>query len=353
MLIAEICSLLGAIALFLCGLKEMSEEVCALSGGRMKKAVQVFANNRCSAVLAGCAASAICQSSVATNMAVVGFVEAGAMTFVQAAATIMGTNIGTTVTAQIISFSAAGGLDFTPAGCAAAFAGILLKCAKNKNMKSAGGVLTGFGFVFMGLDFMTDAVACFKNYEWFKNLFLADNPFLLFVNGMLVTAAVQSGSVVTGMTVIFGSLGLLSFENSAFLILGSNIGSCMPVLVASAGKSEESQKAALFNLVFNAFGAVLFFIPLFFAGEKVSLLPFFVNRTVARKIANFHTFFNVVVCLIALPALNALCAFTEKTFYFLFSRKNGKAMQKRRRGTKMAEIELLRAVRRRKKEQIS
>lgn len=320
-MIKNVLTLLGSIAVFLSGLKLLSDEISALSNDKIKYAVRAVAGNRLGAVLAGCAATAVCQSSIATNMMVIGFVEGGVMSFLQASAVIMGTNIGTTVTAQLLSFSSLNGVDITAAGFGAAFIGMLLRFSKNKKLKGAGGALCGFGFVFIGLKLMTDSVSVFKNYLWFKGLFLVESPALLLLNGLFITAIIQSSSVATGMMVVLGAIGVLPFENAAFLILGSNIGTCIPVIAASAGASAEAKKAALFNLVFNAIGSLLFFLPLVFLGARVNSLPLFSNRTIGRKIANFHTFFNVAVCLLLLPALKYVCAFTERIYCFFYGRE--------------------------------
>ncbi len=338
MVIKNILLLLGSIAVFLSGLKLISDEVSALSGEKMKKTIRAVAGTRCGAALAGCATTALAQSSIATNMIVIGFVEGGVMSFQQAAAAIMGTNVGTTMTAQLVSFSAAGGgFDITAIGCGFAFIGVLLKLFKSEKTRSVGGALCGFGFVFIGLMLMTNAVESFKNYVWFKNLFLVENPLLLFLNGLVITAVIQSSSVATGMMVVLGSLGLLPFEKSAFLILGSNIGTCIPVVFASANKSAEAKKAALFNVVFNAIGSFLFFIPLALLGSKVNSLPLFKGRAIGRKIANFHTFFNLAVCLILVPFLNGVCAFTEKIYYFFnFSHQKNKKQSTNKKSVAVA-----------------
>ncbi len=325
MIIKDLLLLLGSIALFLSGLKNMSDEVVSLSGKKMKSAVQTLAKNRCGAVLAGCAATAVAQSSIATNMVIIGFVEAGVMTFVQASAAIMGTNIGTTITAQLVSFSTAGAFDMTAVGCAVAFIGFLLSLFKNEKVRGAGGVMLGFGFIFIGLMLMTQAVENFKNYVWFRNLFLVENPFLLFINGLLITAVIQSSSVATGMMVVLGSLGLLPFEKSVFLILGSNVGTCLPVIIAGADKSDEARKAALFNIIFNIIGSALFFVPLMVLGKNISVLPFFGKIPIGRKIANFHTFFNLMVCLILLPILKPVCLLTEKIYAFFTGKRKRKS----------------------------
>lgn len=335
-MLKEILFLLGSIAVFLSGLKLLSEGVGNLSGKKMQTAIRAVAGNRCGAVLAGGVATAIAQSSIATNMIVIGLVEGGVMSFLQASAAIMGTNVGTTVTAQLLSFSSYGGFDITAAGFGAAFLGVLLSFFKNQKVNFAGGALCGFGFVFIGMKLMTDSVSAFKNYVWFKSLFLVESPTVLFLNGLIITAVIQSSSVATGMMVVLGSIGVLPFEKAVFLILGSNIGTCIPVIFASSGKSAQAKKAALFNLVFNAIGSVAFFLPLIILGEKINGLPLFINRGIGRKIANFHTFFNIAVCLLLLPALKPVCAFTERVYYVFYERDKKRPMQKNKKSDKTA-----------------
>lgn len=330
-ILKDLLLLLGSIAVFLSGLKLMSDEVCNLSGEKMKKGIKAVAGHRCGAVLAGCAVTAIAQSSIATNMIVIGFVEGGVMTFMQAAATIMGTNIGTTMTAQLVSFSQGNSFDITAIGCGMSFIGVIMGLMKNPKVKSAGGAMCGFGFIFIGLMLMTDAVENFKNYVWFKNLFLVENPLVLFLNGLIITTIIQSSSVATGMMVVLGSIGLLPFEKATFLILGSNIGTCIPVIIASADKSAEAKKSALFNIIFNIIGSIIFFLPLVLAGSAINELPFFKNIVIGRKIANFHTFFNTVVCLLLLIPLKYVCALTEKVYDLLYGKRADKKTRSKKK----------------------
>ena len=149
---------------------------------------------------------------------------------------------------------------------------------------------------------MSESVEFFKEFEWFKRIFLIDNPFVLFLNGIVLTAIMQSSSAVTSSMVVLAVGGLLSFKNSVFLILGANIGTCFPVILSSLKKSETARRVAMFNLIFNAFGAVLFFIPMLFFGDEISAL-FTSTVSIGRAIANFHTVFNLIVTLITLPML--------------------------------------------------
>lgn len=339
-MIKEILILLGSIAVFLSGLKLISDEACALANDKVKSAIRAVAESRCGAVLAGSLATALAQSSIATNMIIVGFVEGGVMSFLQGSAAIMGTNIGTTMTAQLISFSNGGAFDLTAIASGLAFLGVLLKLSKNEKTRSIGGCFCGFGFVFIGLKLMTESVESFEKYVWFKNLFLVENPLLSFFNGLLITAIIQSSSLATGMTVVLGTLGLLPFEKATFLILGSNIGSCLPVVIASAGKSAEAKKVALFNVIFNALGAALFFIPLVLLGDKINELQPFCGREIGRKIANFHTFFNLIICILSMPFLKQVCALTERCYNFLYGKlpKKSKKFSKPKKNAKTSRV---------------
>lgn len=313
---SEIFCLLGSVTLFLFGLKKTSREVGELCGGKHAGVIRAATGNRCFAVLAGALSTAVLQSSVATNMIAITFVEKGIIDFVACAAVIMGTNIGTTVTAQLVSLSSV--FDFEPGaiGGLFAFSGLILTFLKSEKVKKAGGAALGFGFLFIGLSLMTSAASGLKKYYWFTSLFLVENPFVLFLNGIVVTAVLQSSSVVTGMLIVLSSVGLISFDTSIFLILGANVGTCLPVIFASADLRDEARKAAWFNLAFNVFGSALFFIPLLISPSVVFKIPFLSGGDIGRNIANFHTFFNTVVCLAILPILKPFCGFVEKIFAF-------------------------------------
>jgi len=328
---SDILLLLGSVTLFLLGLTKLSGEIGGLCGGKVDKIVRYATKNRVGGALAGMFITSVLQSSVATNVIAITFVEKGVIDFVACAAVIMGTNIGTTVTAQIVSLSNV--FDFTPAavGGGVAFIGMLLSLFKNSKVKAAGGAAMGFGFLFIGLGLMTESAANFKKYLWFTNLFLVDSPIILLLNGIMVTAVLQSSSVVSGIIIVLSTIGLIPFRSAAFMILGANIGTCLPVIWASANMSDEARKAACFNLAFNVAGTILFFFPLYFG--IYDILPFLNTADVGRNIANFHTFFNLIVCFLLLPVLKPFCRLVERVFDFKPSQNTAKPAKKTERKT--------------------
>ena len=167
-------------------------------------------------------------------------------------------------------------------------------------------MLLGFGLVFLGIDLMTSGVESFYGYPWFRKFFLIENPFVLVVNGFLLTAVFQSSSVVSSMLVILSAGGMITFENSVFVILGANVGTTVSVLLISSRKSVAARRVAFFNFLFNLLGAALFFVPTLLFGEKITELFTSTSASLGRAVANFHTFFNLATGLIALPFLKWL-----------------------------------------------
>ena len=310
--------LLGAVALFLYSLKLLSEGVGEIAGERIKGVVQASTSNRVGAVLAGAFCTAIAQSSVATNMIVIAFVKKGIIAFISASAIIMGTNIGTTITAQLVSLSSVSEVNVIAIGSLVGFLGFVFTLQNKQTLKSAGKAMLGFGFLFTGIDLLTKVVEAFKGYAWFTNLFLVKSPLLLILNGFVITAVLQSSSVVTSVMIVLAELGLLSFQNAVFIVLGANVGTCLPVIFASLSMGKESIKCSIFNLTFNLIGCLIFILPLILFGSNIQSFKIF-SFSQARAIANFHTLFNVCVCLILLPVLKPVCKLVDIFTDFLFS----------------------------------
>ncbi|MBQ7642383.1 MAG: Na/Pi cotransporter family protein [Clostridia bacterium] len=304
----EALLLLGGITVFLLGLNGLTEGMQGLLSKRVRRILGKCSDNPLAGVAAGAGITAIAQSGVAVNVVAISFVEKGALTFYGACAVIMGANIGTTVTAQIMSLSGGGFFNITAFGSLAAFAGFLTRVsAKSERLKGVGGVFVGFGLIFIGLEITSDSVACFKGYEWFRNIFLIDCPAILFLNGIVVTAIMQSSSAVTGIMIVLAGSGLLSFDHSVFIILGANVGSCIPVILSALNKGGAARNAAFFNLQFNLFGAAVFTVPMLVFGKGFSAL--FINgKSAAQAIADFHTVFNIVVTAIVLPFLKPVAS---------------------------------------------
>ena len=306
---------IGGITLFLLGLKYISENMENLSSNKVKNLIGNFTKNKCVGVLTGAGVTALIQSSIATNVILIGFVSSGILSFYNACAVIMGANIGTTVTAHLVSLSQSTFFNVTAVGSLVGFIGFLLSFNKRKNVSLFGNVLTGFCMIFLGLDVINNGIIFFKNYAFFRSIFLVESDFLLLLNGIVITAIVQSSSAVSSVIIILASNGLVDFSSSVFLILGANIGTCLPVIIASLNKSEEAQKTALFNLLFNVLGVLIFFVPLtLFKGQIVNSFNMF-SSGIDRQIACFHTFFNLVVTVILLPFLKSFTQILDKLFF--------------------------------------
>lgn len=318
---------IGGITLFLLGLKFISENMENLSSNKVKSLIYNVTKNKYVGVLAGAGVTSLVQSSIATNVIVVGFVSSGIMSFYNACSVIMGSNVGTTVTAHLVSFSQSTFFNVTALGSLIGFIGFLISFAKNKNVALFGNVLTGFCMIFIGLDVINNGVVFFKNYEFFRSIFLVNSDVLLLLNGIVITAIVQSSSAVSSVIIILASNALIDFSSSIFLILGANIGTCLPVIIASLNKSEEALKTAFFNLLFNVVGVLILFLPLsLFKGQTAGVFSLFSN-SIEKQIANFHTLFNLFVTTIFLPFLKYFTAFID--FLFLKFKQTSKISLKR------------------------
>ena len=281
--------LFGGLGLFLYGMSQMGEGLQRAAGERMRRILEVLTGNTFSAILVGTAVTAIIQSSSATSVMVVSFVNAGLMTLKQAIGVIMGANIGTTVTAWLIAIDLgewalpAIGLGF-----------ILIMLAKNKTYRHIGQTILGFGLLFLGLGIMSDAFSVVKQNPKLADLFLSleGSHIASLLVGILVTMIIQSSSATTGLVIALGTQGLLSFDAALPIILGANIGTCVTAILASIGSSRTAKKAAAAHLMFNVVGSVV----------AMLVLPWFTKLVYAitpidgfgHLIANAHTSFNLI-----------------------------------------------------------
>lgn len=311
--IYAILLLLGGLGAFLMGAKILSDNTERLSNAGIKRLLNKTSKSKLAGVGIGTATTAIVQSSGLTTIMVVGLVNAGIMTLFQATTIIMGANIGTTVTAQIASLQA-----FKFDQIAIGFAGIgmfINISSKKEKTKSIGYAIAGLGVVFMGLFLMKDSMELFKNKEFVLDLFKKiSNPFLLIVLGVFFTALVQSSSAVTSILISMATAGLVigNGGNSViFVILGSNIGSCVTAIMSSIDASRNAKRASLIHLMFNVFGSLLFTIILL-------LWPKFMDQTFGKwfshlgtQIAMFHTAFNIICTLIFIPFTNVFVRLSE------------------------------------------
>ncbi|MBE7100944.1 MAG: Na/Pi cotransporter family protein [Clostridiales bacterium] len=304
--------LLAGVGVFIAGMNMLGDGLEKSAGGGLKKLLGKISGNRFAGVGVGAGVTAIIQSSSATSVMAIGFVNAGIMTLFQATAIIMGANIGTTITGVIVAFSY---LKIVKLAVAAlAFVGVMMTFLKTEKVKQIGGILCGFGLIFVGLDVMGGA---FDNYpeitEFFQKLFQkVDFPLLLVVLGAIFTAIIQSSSAATGIFITMVGVGALGLENALFLVLGSNIGTCITAVIASIGTSENAKRTALIHLSFNVIGSIIFTVIIWiFKSQAVDLLQSFTSSG-EMQLAWFHVIFNVTTTLVLLPFIKQLVQMAEK-----------------------------------------
>ncbi len=307
----NILLVLGGITLFSMGLNFMSKNMELLTGEKIKLLLNQCTKNKYLGVMTGAFTTAIIQSSIATNVIVIGFVSNNIISFYNASAIIMGSNIGTTMTAQLVALSGKDFFNVTAVGSLVAFLGFILSLIKKKNCQEIGGVMMGFGMLFLGLEIISERVSYFKNFEAFRSIFLVKNPLALILNGIIFTAIIQSSSVVTSVMIVLASNGLINFENSMFLILGVNIGNCLAVILSAVDKSVDAKRTAYFNFAFNLLGSIILFVPILLFKTQIATAFLNFSGTIEREIANFHTLFNLLITIVLLPVLkpftNLIC----------------------------------------------
>ncbi len=318
-----IFGLMGGLGMFLFGMKIMSEGLQKVAGSRMRKILAALTNNRVVGTLVGIAVTAIIQSSSATTVMVVGFVNAGLMSLTQSIGIVLGANIGTTVTAQLIAFK------ITKYALPAIGLGAGFKLfSRNKKWSYIGEILLGFGMLFYGLHIMTKSFDPVKTSEEFRNIFMivGDSHLLGVLIGTILTLIVQSSSATIGITIALASSGLISFEASVALILGENIGTTITANLAAIGTNLAARRTALAHFLFNFLGVcymlVLFPFLIDFINSITPGNADFIIQTqeqatrmggdigdkpyIARHIANTHTMFNIINTLIFLPLVGVL-----------------------------------------------
>jgi len=288
----------GGLALFLFGMRQMTESIKTVAGSSTKNLLARFTANRFTAALAGAIITAVVQSSSVTTVLVVGFISAGLLTLSQSIGVIIGANVGTTITAQIIAFK------ISQYGLLMIAVGFLIDVvAKSEKYKQWGMALMGLGLIFFGMELMSNATGPLREWPAFLHAMQSmQNPLLSIVIGLIFTAIVQSSSATTGMVIVLASQGLISLESGIGLLFGANIGTCVTAIIAAFGRPREAVQAAWIHIVFNAGGVVLwmFFIPQFAQLVRyLSPSALFLEgaaRLAAetpRQIANAHTLFNV------------------------------------------------------------
>ena len=302
-LFENIVLILAGCGAFLLGFKLLSDNMEKIAGNSLKALFNKTSDKKWVGVGMGAISTAVVQSSGVTTVMVVGFVNAGIMTLHQAAAVIMGANIGTTITAQLAALQA---LPIDSVFIALLFVGVMMEMfSKKDKIKSIGLALAGLGMVFFGLDVMSGTMKAYAQNEAVTSLLASlNNPFLLLVFGIAFTALVQSSSAVTTVIIAMASAGLIIGGGGnavLYLILGSNIGSCVTALISSIGTSVNAKRASIIHLLFNVTGALLFMIILLIWRDffNVTFVRWFPEPS--TQIAMFHTFFNIVCTLLFLP----------------------------------------------------
>lgn len=288
--------LLGGLALFLYGMQMMSAGLESAAGNRMKGILEKLTANRFTGVLAGALITAIIQSSSATTVMVVGFVNSGMMTLNQAIWIIMGANIGTTITGQLIA------LDVGAIAPLLAFLGVAsIVFLKNERMKHTGEILAGLGILFIGMDMMGEAMKPLAASEEFVSILTSfENPLLGIAAGTVFTALIQSSSASVGILQTLADSGVIGLGSAAFVLFGQNIGTCITALLASIGTNVNARRTTVIHILFNVFGTVVFTI-LCLATPIIPMVESWTVGNAPAQIANLHTMFNVVTTLLLLP----------------------------------------------------
>lgn len=299
--IVTIFSLTGGLGLFLYGMKLMSEGLEKAAGARMRSILEFFTKNRFVGMLVGVLFTAIIQSSSATTVMVVSFVNSGLMTLAQAAGVIMGANIGTTVTSQLIAFNLS---DVAPLFIMIGV--IMVMFCQKVNVQKIGQVILGFGILFVGLSTMSGAMSSIKESPHIVSLLSSlDNSVMAIFVGFIITAILQSSSATVGIILLMATQGLLNYPICFFLILGCNIGSCVSALLASLGGKKDAKRAAWIHFLFNIIGSAVLFIILSVAVNPIADKLFALSGgNIARAVANAHTLMKVAEVVILFPFMN-------------------------------------------------
>lgn len=304
MSVANILSMAGGLGLFLFGIRTMGDGLENAAGAKLKRMLEVLTGNRFLAVLVGFVVTAIIQSSTATTVMVVGFVNAGMMSLAQAVGVIMGANIGTTVTSLLIA------LNFSSVAAASVLVGAILMLASKKTVvKNLGAIFTGFGLLFLGIDMMSDSMAPLRDSAGFMNFIVTVSesplrPLFGIILGIVMTAVLQSSSASVGVLQTLAMQGLVPLKFSVFVLFGQNIGTCLTALFSTVGAKKNSKRAAVIHLLFNLIGTGIFILialltPYVEWIEKLSPDPM-------AQIAISHIVFNIVSTVVMFPFAKVL-----------------------------------------------
>ena len=296
MTITNALSLLGGLALFLYGMQMMSSGLEAAAGNQMKRILERLTSNRILGVLVGAGITAVIQSSSATTVMVVGFVNSGMMTLRQAVWIIMGANIGTTITGQLIA------LDVGVIAPLLAFVGVaLVVFIKRPSVRYWGQIVAGLGILFIGMNMMSDSMKPLQDSQVFINLMTTfQNPLIGILVGAVFTAIIQSSSASVGILQTLARSGLIGLNSAVYVLFGQNIGTCITAVLASIGTSRNAKRTTIIHLMFNIIGTILFTLACMFF-PLTSFVEGWTPGSPSAQIANMHTLFNVVTTLLLLP----------------------------------------------------
>lgn len=305
--ITTIFLLFGGLGLFLFGMKLMSDGLEQMAGDRMRSILGFFTKNRFIGMIVGILFTGIIQSSSATTVMVVSFVNSGLMDLYQAAGVILGANIGTTVTGQLIAFNMS---DIAPLFIIIGV--VLYMFISKKNIKKLGGVILGFGVLFMGLSTMSGAMDILKESPQFIHMLqLLDSSWMAIMVGFCVTAILQSSSATVGIVILMANQGLVRYEMCFFLILGCNMGSCVSALAASLSGKKDAKRAAWIHFLFNIIGSVLIFIVLMIGMRPIAdTLLAFSGNNLGRAVANAHSLIKIIAVVVLFPFMGWIVKLT-------------------------------------------
>ena len=292
-----ILTMAGGLGLFLFGMELMSDSIEKVAGARLRRILEIFTTNRFMGMIVGIIFTGIIQTSSACTVMVVSFVNSGLMNLYQAAGVILGANIGTTITSQLVSFNLS-----KIAPLILLVGVVVMMFTKKEKVRKVAEVVVGFGILFVGLSTMSQAMANMKNEPQVVNLLMSlKNPFLATLMGFALTAIIQSSSVTVSIVLLLANQDLLPLPITLYIILGCNIGACATAMLASMTGKKDAKRAALIHLLFNIIGTVIIYIALFVAGDQIVELIKSISADNGRFVANAHTLIKIAQVIMLFP----------------------------------------------------
>ncbi len=303
-IVVSILLMLAGTGVFLIGINMMGSNLETLAGSKIRTIFDKISGNRFTGLLTGAGVTAVIQSSGATTVMVVGFVNAGLMTLVQATPIIMGANIGTTITAQIVQLESLGITAWF--AVLTAIGAFMQMLSKKDTIQKIGSLLAGLGMIFVGLNVMKESMSIFQEIPAIQNILVnTTNPAILILVALALTALVQSSSATTGIMITLAASVNIPIKSIMFATLGVNIGSCVTSIIASFGTNTNAKRASLIHLLFNSIGAIVFF-PIIYWAPLDKWFELMFPDLIATQSAMFHTFFNVTMTILLLPFVKTL-----------------------------------------------